>query len=317
MMRKIRNKGLATVLMLALALSANAKEQVLSVNVNDVDLSVTLLTAKRAKAAAIIIAGSGPTDRDGNSAMLPGKNNSLKYLAEALAKKGVTTLRYDKRMIGASASTAFVEADLRFDHFVDDAAALSDWLSERTGLPTILIGHSEGGQIALNAAQNAKIAGVAVLAGPGRHPADILLDQLAAQLPPALLERSEEIIAEMRKGNTVTDTPVVLASLFRSSVQPYMISWFANDPSAQAAALEVPLLLVYGTRDVQVEASEGDVLSDAQSDATLVVVDGMNHVLKNIGDDESLQNTSYSDPSLPIDKTLVKSIADFVSRIVR
>ncbi|MEL6870902.1 MAG: alpha/beta fold hydrolase [Pseudomonadota bacterium] len=305
-------------LALAASTSASAKQQELMIDVGEVSLAATLLEPRGAKAAAVIIAGSGPTDRNGNSAVIPGNNNSLKYLAEALDKRKITTLRFDKRMIGDSADPALGEEDLRFGHLVSDAAGLADWLRERTGLPTLLIGHSEGGQIALTAADFMQQPpdGVVVLAGPGRHPAEILIDQLAAQLPPDLYERSETLIGELRNGNTVEDTPDVLASLFRPSVQPYMISWFANDPQAQAAAIEAPLLLVYGSSDLQVPPSEGATLRRVQSKAQLVVLDGMNHVLKRVGDDYDKQQASYGDPSLPIDKRLVRTISDFVGTIV-
>ena len=74
-------------------------------------------------ALVVIIAGSGPTDRDGNSPLLPGANNSLKLLAEGLADRGVASLRYDKRGVAASAKAMVSEADLRFNTYADDAAA--------------------------------------------------------------------------------------------------------------------------------------------------------------------------------------------------
>src|ERR1043165_3945869 len=60
---------------------------------------------------AVIIAGSGPTDRDGNSPMLQGKNNSLKMLAEGLAARGIASVRYDKRGIAGSAKAGGNEVD--------------------------------------------------------------------------------------------------------------------------------------------------------------------------------------------------------------
>ncbi|MEO1273724.1 MAG: alpha/beta hydrolase, partial [Myxococcota bacterium] len=107
--------------------SAAASSENVSVDHNGVTLHGTLLlpeTENAPTAAILIIAGSGPTDRDGNSPVIPGTNNSLRYLAEALAENGVASLRYDKRFIGQSVSPGLVESELRFDHYADDAAAL-------------------------------------------------------------------------------------------------------------------------------------------------------------------------------------------------
>ena len=203
---------------------------------------------------ALLIAGSGPTDRDGNSAMLGGKNNSLRLLAEALAAGGIATLRYDKRGIGASAWAMTSEAALRFDNYVDDAAK---WVAQLRADPRFstvtIIGHSEGSLIGMIAAQAAGADGYVSIAGPARNAADILRDQLRPNLPPESYQLADSILGELQAGRIWEgDLPRSLAPIFRPSVQPYIISWFHYLPSAEVARLGIPVLIIQGTTDIQV-----------------------------------------------------------------
>ncbi|MEM9531606.1 MAG: alpha/beta fold hydrolase [Pseudomonadota bacterium] len=265
-------------------------------------------------ATALIVAGSGPTDRDGNSRLLPGQNNSLRYLAEALSGEGVITLRYDKRMVGESTAVGLTEADLRFDHYAADAAFLSRELQQQfPGLPHYLIGHSEGGHLILLAAKRAQPDGLIVLAGPGQHPADLIGTQLKGQLGAPLLGQALAALDQLRSGKTVADPPPALHSMLRPSVQPYLVSWFRNDPETQIASIDLPSLLIYGRRDIQVPVSDGERLAAAATNGKLVVVEHMNHVLKNVAEDAAPMQ-GYSDPALPVAPEVIAAISSFLGR---
>lgn len=271
---------------------------------------------------ALIIAGSGPTDRNGNTPALPGANNSLQFLAEGLAARGIASLRYDKRGAGASGRAMMQESDLRFDTFVEDAAAwLRQLRADERFSALAVIGHSEGSLLGMLAAQRAGSAGgtggadvVVSIAGPGRPADRILHDQLSTRLPPELRATADSILAELTAGRTVDSVPAKLFLLFRPSVQPYLVSWFRYDPAAEAARLTMPLLVVQGTTDVQVDTAEARRLVAAQPRARLLMVEGMNHVLKSVPADPEAQRRSYSDPSLPLPTVLVDGIAEFLKQ---
>ncbi|HEX7154598.1 MAG TPA: alpha/beta fold hydrolase [Thermoanaerobaculia bacterium] len=264
---------------------------------------------------AVIIAGSGPTDRDGNSAALPGKNDSLKMLAAGLAEQGIASLRYDKRGIGASKEAGPAEADLRFDTYVEDAAAWIKRLrADERFSHVIVVGHSEGALIGTIAAHEAKADALVAIAGTGRTAGDLLRAQLAGKLPPELAKESERVLKELEAGRTVADAPPALASIYRSSVQPYMISWLRRDPAKELAKVKVPVLIVQGSADVQVTAHDAELLRRANAGAEVLLVEKMNHVLKRI-DDPAKQMASYSDPSLPVMPQLVERIGAFVKRL--
>jgi len=261
----------------------------------------------------LIIAGSGPTDRNGNSAVLPGANNSLRLLASGLAAQGIASLRYDKRGIAASRSAGAKEEDLRFDHYVSDAAG---WIAQLRGDPrfsTITIaGHSEGSLIGMIAAREAKADGFVSIAGVGRKATEILREQLSAQVSPAVLTQIDAITAKIEKGEKPDSVPPFLNALFRPSVQPYLTSWFARDPSVEIAKLDVPVLIIQGSTDVQVKVDDANRLAAAKPGARLIIVEGMNHVLKTAQGSIAQQMPSYSDPNLPVVPQVLTEIGGFV-----
>jgi len=263
----------------------------------------------------LIIAGSGPTDRDGNSALLPGRNDSLKMLAVALAEEGIASVRYDKRGVAASLAAGSTESELRFETYVDDAAA---WIGKLKADPRFgsvaVIGHSEGSLIGMLAAQQAGAAAFVSIAGIADGPSTVLRKQLAGKLPPELDKDSERILASLENGATVDQVPPALMTLYRPSVQPYMISWFKYVPSQRIAALTMPVLIVQGNTDIQVAVAQANGLHRAKPDATLAIIPGMNHVFKHVRADPALQAAAYSDPTLPVSPLLVKAVTDFLRK---
>lgn len=278
--------------------------------------SLTMPDAIGPVPVALIIAGSGPTDRNGNSAMAPGANNSLMLLAQALGDAGVASVRYDKRGLAASAAALARKQDVRFDHFVDDAA---DWIAKLKRDPRFssvtVIGHSEGSLIGMLAARKAGANAFVSVSGAGRRASAILRAQLAPKLSGELATQNEAILGELEQGRTTGVVPVPLQGLYNESVQPYLVSWFRYDPAASIAALAVPVLIVQGTTDVQIAVSEAELLKQARPQSQLVIIPGMNHVLKMVGAEEGPPFASYSDPALPLAPELVPAIIQFVRSV--
>jgi pimeloyl-ACP methyl ester carboxylesterase len=275
--------------------------------------SLLLPHADRQVPVVLLIAGSGPTDRDGNSRGAPGRNDSLKQLANALAEAGFASVRYDKRGIGASAAAAPREADLRFETYVDDAAA---WVRRLSADPRFsgvaIVGHSEGSLIGMRAAQMAPARAFVSIAGPSDSAPQVLRRQLLGKLPPELAARNEEILASLEAGKPIGDVPQPLAGLYRESVQLYLISWFKYTPSDELKRLTVPAAVFQGDTDIQVQVADAQRLVQARPAAELHVIAGMNHVLKLVPADQSKQIASYIDPSLPIAPDLVDQLTRFL-----
>lgn len=274
----------------------------------------TLLTPERpTRAAALIIAGSGPTDRDGNSP-LSVSASSYRLLAEGLAERGIASVRTDKRGIGESAAGGMAEADLRFTDYSDDARAWAAETARLTGQPCVwLIGHSEGALVALAAVAGGDdaICGLVLLAGTGRPVGAVLREQLA-NAPEPLRGQAVAILAELEAGRPATDIPPPLADLFRPSVQPYLISWLPLDPAALIAAYDGPVMIGQGTTDIQVGLTDANAMAAARPDARLVVWEGVNHLLKIAPADRAANIATYSDPTLPLAPGVIDDVAGFI-----
>lgn len=274
----------------------------------------------------LIIAGSGPTDRDGNSPVFKGPNNSLKLLAEGLAAQGIASLRYDKRGIGETgkamqlaaekAKTPLREENLSFESYIDDAVRWGKQLSaDRRFSSVTVIGHSEGSLIGMVAAQRIAAHAFVSIAGSGRPIQEIILEQVKSQLTPELLKTTEDILGQLAAGTTVASVPPELNLLFRPSAQPFMISWLRYDPSKEITKLRRPVLIVQGTTDMQVRVADAKRLAEGNPGAQLLLIDGMNHVLKTVPNEQGKQASSYSDPSLPVTPDLVRAINRFINEI--
>ncbi|MDZ7919030.1 alpha/beta hydrolase [Rhodoferax sp.] len=265
-------------------------------------------------AVVLLIAGSGPTDRDGNTPMAAGKNDSLKLLAAALRDNGVASVRYDKRGIAASSRAAHAESDLRFEDYVQDAASWATRLAKDSRFTGVaVLGHSEGSLIGMLASQRSPSVAFISVAGPAERASVVLRRQLQGRLPPDLATRNEEILSALESGSTASEVPPPLLALYRPSVQPYLISWFKYSPSDELVKLRMPCLLVQGGTDIQVGVADAEALHAANKACVLRVVAGMNHVMKSVPPDRQKQIASYGDPALPLNTDFTEALASFFS----
>ena len=263
----------------------------------------------------LILAGSGPTDRDGNNPD-GGRNDSLKRLAWVLAKHNIASVRYDKRGVAASRPATPDERNLSVEGYVDDAVAWSQKLKNDPRFGSlILLGHSEGALIATLAAPRAEAAALISLSGSARPVDQVIREQLARSLPPPLMLRSNELLDSLKAGHTDDNVPAPLQPIFRPSVQPYLISLFRQDPAKAFAQLKMPTLIVQGSNDMQVGVGDAQALKAAKPDAELVVIDGMNHVMRIVPADVKRQLASYKDPNLPLAAELGGKLIEFIDGI--
>jgi len=264
--------------------------------------------------AVLIIAGSGPTDRDGNQPGL--RNDSLKHLAHALAALAIGSLRADKRGVGGSAAAMTSEQDLRFGSYVGDAVKWVRFLRGQARVREIfLLGHSEGALVATLAARQTPVGGLILVAGLGVPAGAVLRRQLDASGLTGPLRQSAEIIIEsLEHGRQVSDVPAELAALFRRSVQPYLISWLPLDPAVELAKVRAPTLVLQGTTDIQASIADAERLRAARPDVELAVLSGVNHVLKDAPMDRGKNLATYGDPALPVARSILPPIEAFVRR---
>lgn len=259
----------------------------------------------------LIIAGSGPTDRNGNNPMM--KNNSLQQLAVGLVNKGIASLRFDKRGVAESVGALKKESELRFDDFVADASAWVELLkADKRFTEIIIAGHSEGSLIGMIAAQKHCSKFISI-AGAG-EPANITIRKQLASQPSQVTDIAYPVLDSIAAGHLVAEVRPMLMSLFRPSVQPYLISWFKYNPKTEIKKLTIPVLIIQGTTDIQVSVDNAQNLHSAKPDAKLLIIENMNHVLKIVSADRSENIKSYSNPDLPIASELMENIISFIRK---
>lgn len=267
--------------------------------------------------AVLIVPGSGPTDRDGNNP-LGVKAATYRLLAEALAQRGVSTVRIDKRGMFASGGAIPDANNVTISDYANDVHAWVNVIKGKTGAPCVwALGHSEGGLVALAAAQRPDgLCGLILVSTPGRALGEVLRAQLRANPANApLLADADSAISKLERGGHVEVSSMhpALQRLFAPAVQDFLISSMSLDPVALLKSYRGPVLLIQGDKDLQVSVEDAQRLGQANASARVVVLPDVNHVLKTISSGARSANlAAYADPSLPIAPGIVEAIADVI-----
>ena len=275
----------------------------------------TLLTPnKKTKTLAIIIPGSGPTDRDGNQNFA--KNNSLKFLAEDLTNSGIATFRYDKRALTMLKKGANVKAisKVTFDDFVADAQKVVDYFNRRNRYQNIyVIGHSQGSLVGMLASQK-NVTGFISLAGAGSSIDTVIMNQLKAMgVQQSMLDKAQKTFDILKTGEIDKEFDPNLANIFNLEVQPFMMSWIKYKPTQVIANLNIPALIVNGDKDLQVSVDEAQLLKEAKKDNPLSLIKNMNHVLKTVETDSTQENAkTYNMQELKNNSQLLPVLLKFI-----
>jgi uncharacterized protein len=303
-------KKIITILVTLFSMSVFSQEK-LDITINPLIKGTLISKSEKNKTnLTIIIAGSGPTDRDGNQTTI--KNNSLKFLAEGIVNPKNDVFTFDKRIFAQMASGKLDEKNLSFTDMITDVQDIIKYFKTKYK-KIIIIGHSEGslvGMIAANGSADAFIS----LSGPGR-PADFIIEEQIAKQAPTMVDEVHKNFEILRTGKTFENKNAMLGSLFRESVQPYLISWMKYNPQDEIKKLKIPTLIVNGTKDLQVGVTDAEFLKKSKPNAKLEIITNMNHVLKEIKGDNSENIASYSNPKLPVVNELIIKINAFIGSL--
>lgn len=275
-----------------------------------VDGTLLLPKNEKPKHLAIIIPGSGPTDRNGNQNFM--KSNSLRKLAEALTKDGIATFRYDKRVVKQIRENN-IEKDTRFDDFITDAISVLHYFKNSNKFSDItIIGHSQGSLVGMVAAQQGADKFVSI-AGAGQTIDEVIIFQIG-KTAPMYLDDTKRIFELLRQGKTTTDFPPQLATLFNLELQPFFMNWMQYKPTEEIKKLNIPILILNGTKDLQVTEDEAAMLSEANPEASLKIIQNMNHIMFVIEGDDLENAKSYNESNRAISEDSVKFIAEFIKQ---
>lgn len=258
---------------------------------------------------AIIIPDFGPTDRNGNQNLQ--KNNALKKLAEGLSANGLATFRYDKRIV-KQIRKGNVDMNIRFNDFITDAISLLQYFKNSDTFNKIyIIGHGQGSLVGMIAAKQGA-DGFISIAGSGKSIDKVIVDQIS-NTAPMLTEDTKRVFSIMKGGKTTSDFPLALSSIFDLEVQPFMMSWMAYNPQEEISTLEIPILIINGTKDLQVSVEEAQLLHGEKPNSILTIIENMNHILVPILGDTLENSKSYNESQRVISEELIQSIVSFIS----
>lgn len=261
----------------------------------------------------IITAGSGPTDRNGNTPLLEGRSDSLKALAYSLKGNSIASFRYDQRPSGKSIKT-MKDRTTDINMLVDDLVKCIRYIKENKNYEHIyLIGHSQGTIVSILAAQQEDVAGIILVTGPARPIDEIMVEQYA-NIRPDIVNQVEEEMKSIREGRDSVVQDEEMKRIFNEENRSFLRSWMVYDPPEEARKLKAPVYIIYGTSDSQITPVEIQFYGDIINDRNSRIVNNMNHVLKVSPKDAKENQKRYTDPSYPIHPELVSAITEFIKQ---
>ncbi len=303
------------ILLIFLICSANIygqNEELWQINLQHGKLKGSLICADTINQTPVIllIPGSGPTDRNGNNATMT--NNAIKLLADSLMHYKISSLRIDKRLVGQSQFNNLSEKDLIIERYVQD---LILWIKKLKNDPRfskiIVAGHSQGALTGMLAVQKIPVDAYISISGAGRPIGEILRSQLK-ELVPTVKQKAYSIIDSLENGQQVLGISGPLYMIFRPSVQKFLISWMKYDPGKELAKLSVPVPIVQGTTDLQITVNDAKRLKKYKPESKLVIIEKMNHVLKEVESDRQENLQTYHQPYRALHPKLVGALVDFI-----
>jgi alpha-beta hydrolase superfamily lysophospholipase len=290
------------------AMTVNVSAEETKIRVGAIDAVLAIPSDVERPPVALLIAGSGTTDHDGNGPQI--KPATLKKLSEQLAARKIATLRYDKRGAGGWKPEFGRPEDFRFRDYVDDAVALVNYLrSSGKFSKVVLVGHSEGGLVAILAARRVPVDRLVLLATAARRQGDLLKAQLEKTLAPDVLKPIAKAIDDIMSGQIVDPLPLGLS--IPPPMQPGIASAFSEDPIIPLKLTEQPTLIVGGGRDRQVARLDFAALAAASPSAKTLWLADMNHVLVDVAD-EGDDRAAYNQPERALNQDLIDSVAAFI-----
>ncbi len=293
-------------------------EESIKIDVEGSKLSGVLMLPKTEKSVSdmvpvvLLVPGSGPIPKNGMT-------NETFQLAEKLAESNIATFRYDKRGTYDSTSIKVDENTIKVEDYVDDIVKILKCLkSDDRFSKVILLGHSQGGLFGALSIQKESVDGFISLAGPGRTIDEVIMEQIEKNRanPKEIIDEAKNILSSLKKGERVENVNDLLKPLFRPSLQNYMIDWIRYSPAEVYNELtDVPTIIIQGTHDWNVSVTDAKILSKANPNAKLILIEKMSHMLKDVDSKDDLNEMVLllNDPTRKLNTDLVKSIVNFVN----
>ncbi len=258
----------------------------------------------------IFVPGSGNPDRNGNQVQLGINGNYINQFAKAMNKAGFAFFSYDKRNV-TKENIPIIMRSYEFTDLVDDVKAiLEKFKGDKRFDKIVLIGHSQGSLVAMMAA-NDQVDKFVSLAGLGESADKAIIRQISTQSE-ELGQAAKAHVEELKTTGSIASVNPMLAALFAKQNHQFLRSYFNRDPAVEIQKLNIPVLIINGTKDIQVEVRDAELLKKAKKDSKLLIIENMNHVLKDIVNDSDNLKSYYS-PEYSLSESLIKEMISFLT----
>lgn len=290
------------------AIFAQVSSEEVTLKNGQISLPGTLTYTTTNTPLIIWVHGSGNVDRNGNQQPQI-KANYIKQFRDAMNKNGIAFFSYDKRTANKD-NFKFLK-DIRFTHLIEDAQlAVTHFKNDKRFSKITIIGHSQGSLTAMLASKGCD--NYISIAGTGKAIDHILTEQISKQSP-LLGVAAKAHLKELKETGKIAEVNPMLMRIFAPQNQAFLASWMQYNPSAEIKRMNIPILIVNGTKDIQVPVTEAEVLHKANPNSKLVLVQHMNHVLKQIDKDEDNMK-SYFSADYPLSAQLTQTIVNFIKK---
>ena len=288
---------------------AQVKSEEITIKNNEIELPGTLTYSQEKSPLIIWVHGSGNVDRNGNQEPII-KANYIKQFRDSITKNGVSFFSYDKRTANKKNMPSLLKGVHFSDYVSDVKKVINHFKDDKRFTKIVLLGHSQGSLVAMLASKKAqKFISVA---GPSLSADKAIIKQIHDKAP-FLDSITKAHFKELSKTGKVETVNPMLLSVFAKPNQSFLKSWIQYNPTEEINKLNTPVLIINGDKDLQVKTEEALALNSANSKSKLVIIENMNHVLKDIQKDENNMNSYYS-AEFPLSKKLIKTIVSFVKK---
>ena len=296
-------------------LDSTIKDQSTYIKVDEDSLFTNIIIPENAKQIVLIIAGSGPTDNDGNNPLGMNENYSYKMLAHQLYKNDIGSVRYDKRGIALSASAYQKGNDFEFNYFIEDVVLIVAYIKQKyPDNKVIIAGHSQGSLVGIIATQRSSVDGFISLAGTGFPIDEVLREQLSDQ-PKYFKDYAYKIMDSLKLGVELDTVFPPVSNFFNKEMQTFWNQWMSYDPLEEINKLTIPVLVINGSNDIQVGVDNAERLVSEKKEYTLKIIEGMSHVLKDAPIEKEEHIKTYNNINLPLNSEMVNDVVEFIKKI--
>lgn len=292
-----------------LASLAQVKSEEILIKNGIIELPGTLSFTETNTPLIIWVHGSGPVDRNGNQPAQNVKANYIKQFRDSINKENIAFFSYDKRTANKNNSKLLANTKIT-DFALDVERIIKYFKNDKRFSKIILIGHSQGSLIAMMASK--EVDKYISIAGTGEQIDATIIKQITKNNPTLAIAAQKQFDTLRVKGKIETVHPFLI-SIFGKQNQAFLYDWMQLDPKKEIKKLDIPVLILQGDKDIQVTIEDAKILHASNTNSKLVIIENMNHVLKDIQKEEDNIKSYYSSEYQISDK-LIKTISLFIKK---